>query len=80
MRRQKLYKDDKRYVQTHGIKVGDTILLSRKSAKTVTPYDPDEYKAVEIHGTQVTGPRGNEGKTRDSHHWKVTLRSNPDYQ
>ena len=70
MRRQKKdkEKDDKRYVKPHDIKVGDTILLSRKSAKTVTPFDPDEYRAVEVHGTQVTGQRGNERKTRDSQH------------
>ena len=66
--RQNLYKDDKRYVKPHGIKVGDTILLSRKSAKTETLFDPDEYRAVEVHGTQVTGQRGTERKTRDLQH------------
>ena len=79
--RQKRYKDDKKYVQPHSIKVGDKVLLERKVTKTQTPYDPAHYTVTSTHGTQITGRRGEvEEKTRDAQKWKkVRPGSSRDY-
>ena len=68
--RQKRYKDDKKYVQPHSIKVGDKVLLERKATKTQTPYDPEHFTVTSTHGTQITGRRGEDKKTRDAQKWK----------
>ena len=60
--RQKKYKDQKRYVEEHKIKIGDQVLLERKSTKSNSPYDPDPYTVSQTHGTQITANRGGESQ------------------
>ena len=64
--RQKKYKDQKRYVWEHKIKLGDQVLLERKSTKANSP----PYTVSQTHGTQITAKRGDESKTRDAQKWK----------
>ena len=68
---QKKYKDNKSNVRAHTIKVGDELMLEQKSTKSKTPFDPDTFQAVAVHGSQITGRRGVELKTRDSQKWKT---------
>ena len=68
--KQKMYKDGKATVRPHKVEVGDTILLERRTTKSDSPYDPRPYTAVEVHGTQIVGRRGEERKVRDSQRWK----------
>ena len=63
---QKKYKDQKRYVGEHKIKLGDQVLLERKYTKSNSPYYPDPYTVSQTHGTQITANRGGESKTRDA--------------
>ena len=78
--RQKKYKDQKRYVEEHKIKVGDQVLLERKSTKSNSPYDPDPYTVSQTHGTQISANRRGESKTRDAQKWKkVKLEQKRDY-
>ena len=66
----KAYKDERHHAKPHTIKVGDSVLLKRKSAKHVTPYDPDPYTVSEVWGTQIKAERKGTGKTRDAQRWK----------
>ena len=68
--RQKKYKDNKRYVKPHTIKPGDEVLMARDPTKSKTPYDPEPYTVISTHGTQITGRRGREEKTRDAQKFK----------
>ena len=78
--RQKKYKDQKRYVGEHKIKLGDLVLLERKSTKSNSPYNPDPYTVSQTHGTQITANRGGESKTRDAQKWKkIKLVQKRDY-
>ena len=78
--RQKKYKDQKRYVTEHKIKIGDQVLLERKSTKSNSPYDPDPYTVSQTHGTQITANRGGVSMTRDAQKWKkVQVEQKRDY-
>lgn len=68
--KQKRYKDAKRYVKPHNIKPGDEVLMERDPTKSKTPYDPKPYTVIATHGTQITGRRGSEEKTRDAQKFK----------
>ena len=79
--RQKRYKDAKSTVKIHDIHVGDNILLVRKQSKADSPYDPDPYKVIEVHGTQIVARRGEEIKARDAQFCKkVTTEKRVNYQ
>ena len=65
-----MYKEGKAMVRGHNIKVGDDILIERKTTKNTSPYDPRPYKATEVKGTQIKGERNGTTKTRDSQRWK----------
>ena len=54
----------------HKIKLGDQVLLERKSTKSNSPYDPDPYTVSQTHGTQISANRRGESKTRDAQKWK----------
>ena len=69
--RMKKYKDANRNVKAHNIKVGDKVLLERKSTKRKSSYDPDPYEVVEVSGTQIKAKRGRSAKLRDAQKWKV---------
>ena len=58
-----MYKDGKATVRGHNIKVGDDILMERKTTKNTSPYDPRPYKATEVIGTQIKGERNGTTKT-----------------
>ena len=61
-----MYKDGKAGVRSYRIKVVDDILLERKLANHVSPYDLRSYKAKEVKGTQVKGETDRVTKTRES--------------
>jgi len=78
--RQKMYKDGKSTVRPHKIQEGDTILLERRTTKSDSPYDPQPFTAVAVHGTQIVGLRGEERKVRDSQKWKrVEIRTTQEF-
>lgn len=78
--RQKKYKDQKMYMGEHKIKLGDQVLLERKSTKSNSPYDPDPYTVSQTHGTQIIANRGSKSKTRDAQKWrKVKVVQRRDY-
>ena len=53
----KRFKDNKKNVVEHKLEVGDRVLIKQKSSKANPPYDPDPYKIVEIHGSQIAVER-----------------------
>ena len=71
--RQKKYKDQKRYVGEHNIRMGDKVLMERKTTKTNSPYDPNPYTVSQTHGTQITATREGVSKTRDAQKWKKVV-------
>ena len=71
--RQKRYKDQKRYMGDHNIRMGDRVLLERKVTKSNGPYDPDPYTVTQTHGTQITATRVGASKTRESQKWKKVV-------
>ena len=72
----KLYKDRKATVKPHEIRIGDMVLLKRKSTKHRSTYDPEPYRVTQIWGTQIKAQRGREEKTRDAQRWKrVTIKA-----
>ena len=78
--KQKKYKDNKRYVKPHQIKVGDQVLLKQKQTKRHPPFDPDPYIVTGVHGHQITASRGRQQMTRDAQKWKkVVIRAPTDY-
>jgi hypothetical protein len=78
--RQKKYKDQKRYVGDHNIRMGDKVLLERKVTKSNSPYDPIPYTVTQTHGTQITATREGAVRTRDAQKFKkVVLVQKRDY-
>ena len=77
---QKKYKDAKPYVKHHQISTGDQVLLKQQQTKRHSPYDPDPYTVVDVHGHQITANRNEQVVTRDAQKWKaIHLREKPDY-
>ena len=64
------YKDKRKEVKQHDIKVGDKVILKRKTTKHDSVYDPDPYQVTETYGTQIKATRGGQQKTRDAQKWK----------
>ena len=73
----KVYKDKPIHVKPQTLRAGDQVLLRQKSTKRIPPYDPEPYTVVDIHGTQITGPRPDCTKTRDSQRWRTVEFSHP---
>ena len=77
---QKKYKDAKPYVKHHQISTGDQVLLKQQQTKRHSPYDPDPYTVIDVHGHQITANRNEQVVTRDAQKWKaIHLREKPDY-
>ena len=68
--KQKRQKDGKIYVKKHTIQVGDQVLKAREQTKNKSPYEPEPFTVVSVHGSQITAARGTEVKTRDSQKFK----------
>ena len=66
----KMHEDNNRNVKPHNIRVGDLVLLKRKTTKKDSPYDPDPYLVTSVWGTQIQGERHGKKKTRDAQRWK----------
>ena len=64
--KQKRQKDGKIYVKKHTIQVGDQVLKAREQTKNKSPYEPEPFTVVSVHGSQITAARGTEVKTRQS--------------
>ena len=68
--RMRAYKDNKRNVKPHSIRVGDKVMLKRQSTKADSAYNPEPYTVTDVMGTQIRAARGSEVKTRDAQLWK----------
>ena len=75
--KQKKYVDEKRKAREKKIEEGDQILLQQKKTTTRTPWDPNPFKVLEVHGSKVKAQRGEEIKYRAKNNVKQ-LKERPD--
>lgn len=66
----KIYKDKRSHARPHKIRIGDKVLLKRKTAKHTSVYDPDPYTVTGVWGTQIEAERNGTIKVRDAQRWK----------
>ena len=75
--KQKKYVDEKRKAKEKKIEKGDQILIQQKKTSIKTPWDPEPFKVLEIHGSKVKAQRGEEIKYRAKNNVKQ-LKERPD--
>ena len=60
-------------MQHHKLSLGEHVLLKQKSAKHISPYDPEPYTVTQVVGHQITTRRHNQVKTSDAQKWKKVV-------
>ena len=63
--------DKKQKAKEKKLNKGDGVLIKQKKTTLKSPWDPEEFRVVEVKGSAVTLKRGEETKTRAKNHVKV---------
>ena len=75
--KQKKYVDERRKAKEKKIEKGDQILIQQKKTTIKTPWDPEPFQVMEVHGSKVKAQRGEEIKFRAKNNVKQ-LKERPD--